>query len=106
MTAEQIQATYLKLSVELHPDKSNYDSQDDFVAMKQEYEDIKAIKKHWLALNQYFEQMYYTPPQQRPEMDLQDIFSKGLSFINDASKVAKEVNKVAKNVNKAFKQVG
>lgn len=109
MQPDMIEQTYRKLSIELHPDKADYDSQDDFIAMKAEYDAIRAIRKHWAELDSFFRNIYYRPQTQNPPaqtFDFQSILADGLNFMNETTKLVKEGNKIAKNVNKAIKSVG
>ena len=105
MNIESIESNYRLLALELHPDKSNYDSQDDFISMKLEYDEIKAIKKHWFILDGFFKYVYYRHPETIPELNIKEVLSKSLNFINDVSGTVKQVRNVAKNTNRVLRKI-
>lgn len=119
MSQSDIDSLFKELSFKLHPDTSNYDSNNDFIQLKAEYEEIKVIKNNWNELESYFEKKYLPHIQSlmnklgdlnRNEpiqsFNYENLLSDSLAFLKNANLLIENANDGYKRVKKVGKKVG
>lgn len=109
MTRQQADATYNRLVFNLHPDHNNSpDANNDFITLKEEYDDIKVILKYKAELEYYFK-----PTNSNSMLDMiskidwnytlntaDKYISDITNIVNTGSDVVRKANKIAKKLNK------
>jgi hypothetical protein len=101
MRLSEAKELFYKLSNELHPDKTKTDTDDTFVEMKQEYDDLLAIERRWTDIKEFtrIKYQYCEVIKEKPVIDPQgiaqvmDAFGLGIDLIKQGRKFMKKINK-------------
>ena len=98
-TIEQIDSVYRELLVKLHPDKnSSATAHDDFIELKNEYDEIKIIYKHLPDIFEAMKPYFPTVPVQvfvpvEPPAPQENYLDKGIEILDKFTKLSSEARK-------------